>query len=70
METPRQHLQETVENAADALAEIEESLEGVDPFGDEDGDNGWTDADYDADTFASAGWGTDEDYGYYGGDEW
>lgn len=24
----------------------------------------------DADALASAGWGTDEDYGYYGGDEW
>jgi len=28
-----------------------------------------TDAEADADTLASAGWGTDEDYGYYGGDE-
>ena len=25
-----------------------------------------TDAQADADTLASAGWGTDEDYGYYG----
>ena len=24
----------------------------------------------DADTLSSAGWGTDEDYGYYGGDEY
>lgn len=24
----------------------------------------------DAVALASAGWGTDEDYGYYGGDEW
>ena len=24
----------------------------------------------DADALASAGWGTDEDYGCYGGDEW
>jgi hypothetical protein len=28
-----------------------------------------TDAEADADTLASAGWGTDEDYGYHGGDE-
>lgn len=35
----------------------------------------WSDSDYDvsdveadADTLASAGWGTDEDYGYYGGE--
>lgn len=27
------------------------------------------DAEADADTFRSCGWGTDEDYGYYGGDE-
>lgn len=30
-----------------------------------------SDAEADAETFASAGWGTDEDYGYYGGgDDW
>jgi len=28
-----------------------------------------SDVEADADTLASAGWGTDEDYGYYGGDE-
>ena len=27
-----------------------------------------TDVEADADTLASAGWGTDEDYGYYGDD--
>jgi hypothetical protein len=31
--------------------------------------DGMTDAEADADTLASAGWGTDEDYGYYGGDD-
>lgn len=29
-----------------------------------------TDVEADADTLASAGWGTDEDYGYYGEDEY
>ena len=29
-----------------------------------------SDAEVDADTLASAGMGTDEDYGYYGGDEY
>jgi len=39
--------------------------------GDDDDDDGYTDAEADADTLASAGWGTDEDYGYYGGgDDW
>jgi len=28
-----------------------------------------SDVEADADTLASAGWGTDEDYGYYGGGE-
>ena len=28
------------------------------------------DVEVDADTLRSAGWGTDEDYGYYGGDEY
>jgi hypothetical protein len=36
---------------------------------DEPEDN-MTDAEADADTLASAGMGTDEDYGYFGGDEW
>jgi hypothetical protein len=35
---------------------------------DEPGD-GMTDAEADADTLKSAGWGTDEDYGYFGEDE-
>jgi hypothetical protein len=30
---------------------------------------GMSDVEADADTLASAGWGTDEDYGYFGGDE-
>ena len=36
----------------------------------DDGDEPWdgfnSDAEADADVLASAGWGTDEDYGYYG----
>lgn len=30
---------------------------------------GMTDVEADADTLASAGWGTDEDYGYFGEDD-
>lgn len=30
----------------------------------------YTDAEADSDTFASVGWGTDEDYGYYGSSEY
>lgn len=33
---------------------------------DSDYDDDLSDAEADAMTFASAGWGTDEDYGYYG----
>lgn len=35
-----------------------------------DDDDGLTDAEADAMTLASAGWGTDEDYGFFGGDEY
>lgn len=35
----------------------------------EEFEDSYTDAEADADTLASAGMGTDEDYGYYGGDE-
>ena len=36
-----------------------------------DAEDEWdmTDVEADADTFASIGWGTDEDYGYYGDEE-
>ena len=33
-----------------------------------DAEHDWSDIDADADTLASVGWGTDEDYGYFGGD--
>lgn len=36
----------------------------------EDFEDSYSDVEADADTLASAGWGTDEDYGYFGGDEW
>lgn len=42
---------------------------GPEDFDDEDDDNdddGLTDAEADAMTLTSAGWGTDEDYGYFG----
>jgi hypothetical protein len=40
-------------------------------YGDEDGEpEGSYDLSDDADALASAGFGTDEDYGYYGGEEW
>lgn len=29
----------------------------------------WSDDEADSDTLVSAGWGMDEDYGYYGGEE-
>lgn len=45
--------------------------DGPTPYDDYEDDDGYTDAEADADTLASAGWGTDEDYGYYGGgDDW
>lgn len=35
-------------------------------MGDCEGEGGMSDVEADADTLASAGYGTDEDYGYYG----
>ena len=54
-----EHLDEIIDYEADA----DEAPE------DWDDDDGLTDAEADAMTLASAGWGTDEDYGYYGEDE-
>jgi len=42
-------------------------MNNIDP--DYEGDNFLTDAEADADALASAGLGTDEDYGYYGDSE-
>lgn len=38
------------------------------PEDDREDDDGLTDAEADSMTLAGAGWGTDEDYGYYGED--
>jgi hypothetical protein len=43
--------------------------EPVLPGDEPDDDDGWSDVEADADTLASAGWGTDEDYGCFGGDD-
>lgn len=42
---------------------------GNDYEGDEEPDGNMSDVEADADTLKSAGWGTDEDYGYYGENE-
>jgi hypothetical protein len=47
----------------------EDRADGEPCGSDYDGDN-MTDVEADADTLASAGYGTDEDYGYFGGDDY
>lgn len=43
----------------------------ADDCADDDGESCYFDHSDDAEAFASCGWGTDEDYGYYGGgDDW
>ena len=44
----------------------EDLMEEDDGHGMDEDDDGMTDAEADADTLASAGMGTDEDYGYFG----
>jgi hypothetical protein len=41
----------------------------IEPLHPDYDDDGMTDMEADADALASAGWGTDEDYGYFGGDD-
>ena len=55
----------------DPCDEIEAELLGGDCTQDlgEDEDDGMTDAEADGDALASAGWGTDEDYGDLGGED-
>jgi hypothetical protein len=54
----------------DPCDEIEAELLGDEEIEREDeGDDGMTDVEADADTLASAGWGTDEDYGDFGGED-
>lgn len=54
----------------DAERFYDEPEDVEDDIEDEDYEDSWSDVDADADTLASAGWGTDEDYGYDGGDNW
>lgn len=43
-------------------------MDGHSDYSDGEEDDGWTDVEADADTLRNVGWGTDEDYGYYGGE--
>ena len=58
------------ENAAELRQLLSLHTDGEDADGDvEPYEDGYTDVEADADTLASAGWGTDEDYGCFGGGE-
>ena len=54
--------------------EAQDVVEYDDPMADEmeqgPEDHFRDDVEADSDTLASAGYGTDEDYGYFGGDKW
>lgn len=54
----------TLAKAQDILDDEDAEIEPLHP----DYDDNMTDAEADADALASAGWGTDEDYGYFGDD--
>ena len=60
--------------ACQGKPEPEEAPEEPEVEGEEYDEEPWdgfnTDAEADADVLASAGWGCDEDYGCFGGDEW
>jgi len=55
--------------ALDNILRIEDDFADEGPTPDEPWDGFRNDVEADADVLRSAGWGTDEDYGYYGGDE-
>jgi hypothetical protein len=52
----------------DALCKQDAEIEPLHPDHGHDYEDNMTDAEADAYALASAGWGTDEDYGYYGDD--
>ena len=54
---------------ADPMADPDNNEDDYDDYYDEPEDQFRDDVEADADALASAGWGTDEDYGYYGDDE-
>jgi len=53
----------------DDMSEYDDDQYGTSRASDEPEDQFRSDAEADADVLAGAGYGTDEDYGYYGGDE-
>ena len=63
--------QEFLANGGNAVFPTDESEpDDEDEDFDDEHDPFLTDAEADADALASAGWGTDEDYGGYGDDGW
>lgn len=72
---PNEFCNEAYDDAVDHWESQEEWAEDdEDDEDDEDeehisDDDGWTDVEADADTLRSAGYGTDEDYGFFGGND-
>jgi len=69
-----QHIVDTVSEDEDwdnAMRQSEGEIEPLHPDYDPDAEDDRTTFDMsdDADALASAGWGTDEDYGYFGGED-
>ena len=57
----------TYEEAFDYYAQ--KTVDRLEAMEEARGDCDWDDAQADSDALASAGWGTDEDYGYFGGED-
>lgn len=60
---------DTAQHIVDTVSEDEDfDISMLTAMDDGDSEDSMTDAEADADTLRSCGWGTDEDYGYYGED--
>lgn len=57
-----------VDRIIDVVEVSPAEMDGHSDHSDGEDDDGWTDVEADADTLRNVGWGTDEDYGYYGGE--
>ena len=49
---------------------VAEIVESLNTQLEQEYEDNYSDVEADADTLASAGWGTDEDYGDFGGEDW
>jgi len=80
LEVANERVEAILDKMTQAMHDLQNDILGIDPHDDldygedhcDEPDDGYLGSGFDGEALASAGWGTDEDYGCYGGfgDDW